>query len=128
MSEEVVKREIDGNITFATEVLEIIAGVAACDIPGVAGMSGGLKDGIADMLGRKNFTKGIKVTKTEDSLVVDIQIIVEYGVIVPDVCANIQKSVSEAITTMTGLKITAINIAVQGVRFKEPEKEEVKKD
>ena len=128
MSEEVVKREIDGNITFATEVLEIIAGVAACDIPGVAGMSGGFKEGIADMLGRKNFTKGIKVTKTEDSLVVDIQIIVEYGVIVPDVCANIQKSVSEAITTMTGLKITAINIAVQGVRFKEPEKEEVKKN
>ncbi len=119
MSEELVSKEIAGTVTFANEVLEIIAGIAACDIPGVAGMSGGFKDGIADFLGRKNFTKGIKVTKNAESLVIDIQIFVEYGVRVPDVCVNIQKSVLKAIETMTGLKVTAINIFVEGIKFKE---------
>ncbi len=70
MSEEnLVTQEKSGSITFANDVLEIIAGVAACDIPGVAGMSGGLKDGIVEMLGKKNFTKGIKITKDEQDLV-----------------------------------------------------------
>lgn len=120
MGEELMNQGVTGTVTFANEVLEIIAGIAACDISGVAGMSGGLKDGIADFLGRKNFTKGIKVTKTADSLVIDIQIVVEYGVRVPEVCDNIQQSVQKALETMTGLHVTAINIAIQGVKFKEP--------
>ena len=60
MSEkDLITQEKSGTITFANDVLEIIVGVAASDIPGVAGMSGGIKDGIVEMLGRKNFTKGI---------------------------------------------------------------------
>ena len=121
MSEEnLVTQEKSGSITFANDVLEIIAGLAACDIPGVAGMSGGLKDGIVEMLGKKNFTKGIKITKDEQDLVsAEIQIIVEYGVKVPEVCENIQNSVAKALETMTGLKVGTIDILVQGVRFKE---------
>ena len=75
------------------------------------------------MLGRKNFTKGIKVSKDEQGVVsAEIQIIVDYGVKVPEVCANIQNSVATALETMTGLPVGAINILVQGVRFKEEEK------
>ncbi len=124
MSEkDLVTQEKSGTITFANEVLEIIVGVAACDIPGVAGMSGGLKDGIVEMLGKKNFTKGIKVTRDENNVVsAEIQIIVEYGVKVPEVCENIQNSVAKALETMTGLAVGPINIFVQGVRFKEAEK------
>ncbi|MGI6665451.1 MAG: Asp23/Gls24 family envelope stress response protein [Christensenellaceae bacterium] len=131
MSEQlanVATNTVNGTVTFADEVLEIIAGIAAADIPGVAGMSGGIRDGIAELLGRKNFTKGIKVTKTDDALVFDIQIIVEYGVRVPEVCENIQKSVSTAIDTMTGLKPTAINIAIQGIKLKEAVVETSKDD
>ena len=93
MSEkDLVTQEKSGTITFANEVLEIIVGVAACDIPGVAGMSGGLKDGIVEMLGKKNFTKGIKVTRDENNVVsAEIQIIVEYGVKVPEVCEDVYK-------------------------------------
>lgn len=120
MDDQMIQQnEQNGTVTFATEVLETIAGIAASDIPGVAGMSGGFKDGIVDFLGKKNFSKGIKVTTKDNTVTIDIQIVVDYGVSVPQVCANIQDSVSKAIETMTGLKVVAINIAIQGVKFKE---------
>lgn len=108
-----------GTITFANEVLATIAGIAACDIPGVAGMSGGFTDGIVELLGRKNLAKGIKITVADNNVTVDVAIIIEYGVRVPEVAKNMQAAVTNAIETMTGLSILAINIAVQGVKFKE---------
>ena len=56
-----VKKERNGTITFANEVIATIAGLAAVDVPGVAGMSGGFVDGITELVGRKNLSKGIKV-------------------------------------------------------------------
>lgn len=119
LQQEPEVKEQGGSITFANDVLATIAGIAACDIPGVAGMSGGFKDGIVELLGKKNFTKGIKITVKENAVTVDIQIVVDYGVSVPEVCKNIQDSVSKALETMTGLAVSAINISIQGVKFKE---------
>jgi len=131
MTRQPEQEQRNGSVTFANEVLATIAGVAACDIPGVAGMSGGFKDGIVNLLGKKNFTKGIKVTTNENAVTVDIQIVVDYGVSVPEVCRNIQDSVTKALETMTGLSVVAINIAIQGVKFKElsvPELEEAQEE
>ena len=114
-------QEQEGTITFANEVLATIVGIAACDIPGVAGMCGGFKDGIVDLLGKKNLSKGVKVAVKDNSVTVDLEIVVNYGVCVPEVCANIQESVKKALDTMTGLGVTAINIAVEGISFKDEE-------
>ena len=114
-----VQQEKHGTVTFANEVLATIAGIAACDVPGVAGMCGGLKDGIAELLGRKNLTKGVKVTVNENSVTVDIQIVVDFGVRVPEVCDDMQQTVKKAIENMTGLNVKEVNIAIDGVRFKE---------
>jgi len=113
--------EIKGSVTFANEVLETIAGLAACDIPGVAGMSGGFKDGIVDFLGRKNLTKGVKVSVEDQSVTVDVQVVLDYGVRAPEVCGAIQDSVSRNLETMTGLNVKSVNVFVQGVKVKEPE-------
>ena len=78
LQQEPEVKEQGGSITFANDVLATIAGIAACDIPGVAGMSGGFKDGIVELLGKKNFTKGIKITVKENAVTVDIQIVVDY--------------------------------------------------
>ncbi len=122
MDEQVsVMQEQEGTITFANEVLATIVGIAACDIPGVAGMCGGFKDGIVDLLGKKNLSKGVKVAVKDNSVTVDLEIVVNYGVCVPEVCANIQESVKKALDTMTGLGVTAINIAVEGISFKDEE-------
>ena len=120
--------ESTGTITFANDVLTTIAGIAASDIPGVAGMSGGIVDGIVELLGKKNFSKGIKVTNNNDVVVVDIQIVVEYGKCVPEICNNIQTAVINAIETMTGLTVKAVNIAIQDVKIMDPNAPVEKKD
>lgn len=115
-----------GSIRIADEVVGVIAGLAATEISGVAGMSGGLAGGIAEILGRKNLSKGVKVEVGEKEAAVDLFIIVEYGVRIPDIAVKIQDNVKRAIESMTGLDVVEVNIHVQGVAFQkdEPKEEE----
>ena len=113
-----------GSIRIADEVVSIIAGLAATEIDGIAGMSGGLVGGIAEMLGKKNFAKGVKVEVGEKEAAVDLFIIVKYGVRIPDVAIAVQENVKQAIETMTGLSVVEVNIHVQGVGFPEEAKAE----
>ncbi|WP_028309485.1 Asp23/Gls24 family envelope stress response protein [Desulfitibacter alkalitolerans] len=108
-----------GQIKMADEVVAIIAALAATEVKGVKAMSGGIVDGIAEVLRRKNLTKGVKVEVGEKEAAVDLNIIVEYGAKIPDVASMIQDSVSKAIESMTGLKVVEVNINVQGVSFKD---------
>lgn len=110
-----------GSIKIADEVVAIIAGLAATEVDGVAGMSGGIAGGIAEMLGRKNLSKGVKVEVGEKEAAVDIYVIVDFGVRIPDVALNIQQRVKQAIEGMTGLKVVEVNVHVQGVNFPQAE-------
>ena len=105
-------------------VVAIIAGLAATEVEGVAGMSGGIAGGIAEMLGRKNLSKGVKVEVGEKEAAADIFVIVTYNVRIPDVALKIQENVKKAIETMTGLKVVEINVHVQGVAFPSMETKE----
>nr|WP_132242965.1 Asp23/Gls24 family envelope stress response protein [Marinisporobacter balticus] len=113
-----------GQIKIADEVVGVIAGLAATEVSGVAGMSGGIAGGIAEMLGRKNLSKGVKVEVGEKEAAVDLYVIVEYGAKIPDVAWKIQESVKKAIETMTGLNVVEVNIHVQGVNMEKEEKDE----
>ena len=112
-----------GTIKIADEVVSIIAGLAATEIDGIAGMSGGLVGGIAEMLGRKNFSKGVKVEVGEREAAIDLYIIVKYGVRIPDVAIAAQENIKRAIETMTGLSVVEVNVNVQGVNFPEDEEQ-----
>lgn len=113
-----------GTIRIADEVVSIIAGLAATEIEGIAGMSGGLVGGIAEILGKKNFAKGVKVEVGEKEAAVDLYIIVKYGVRIPDIALSVQEKVKQAIETMTGLSVVEVNVHVQGVGFPEDEKKD----
>lgn len=113
-----------GSIRIADEVVSIIAGLAATEVEGIAGMSGGLAGGIAEILGKKNFAKGVKVEVGEKEAAVDLYIIVEYGVRIPDVALTVQESVKRAIENMTGLAVVEVNVHVQGVGFPDDVKDE----
>jgi len=117
-----------GSVKIADEVVSIIAGLAATEIDGIAGMSGGLVGGIAEVLGRKNFSKGVKVEVGEKEAAIDLYIIVKYGVRIPDVALAAQENIKRAIETMTGLSVVEVNVHVQGVHFpeEEPVEEEVR--
>lgn len=112
-----------GSIQIAPEVLEIIAGLAAVEADGVAGMSGGLAGGIAELLGRKNLSKGVKVQVGNGEAVVDISIIVEYGYRIPELCSLIQRNVKHAIESMTGIDVAQVNIHIHDVHFKGNDKQ-----
>jgi len=108
------------NIQIADDVVAVIAGKAVSEVNGVAGMAGGFAGGISEVLsGKKNLSKGIKVEVTEKDVKIAVNIIVEYGVRIPDVAFEIQNRVKKAVETMTGLKVSSININVQGINIME---------
>ncbi|HAU31612.1 MAG TPA: Asp23/Gls24 family envelope stress response protein [Desulfotomaculum sp.] len=122
----VVKQEQTsiGSIRIADEVVRIIAGLAATEVQGVTGMSGGLAGGIAEILGRKNLSKGVKVEVGEKEAAVDIYVIVDYGAKIPDIASQIQQKVRKAVNDMTGLNVKVVNIHIQGVSFSGSDKED----
>ena len=103
-------------IKISADVVAVIAGVAVSEVSGVYGMAGGFAGGITEVLsGKKNLSKGIKVDIGEKEVSIDVNIIVEYGIRIPDVAFEIQNRVKKAVETMTGLKVVGVNIHVQGV-------------
>lgn len=123
--QELIHKESEiGSVKIADEVVAIIAGLAATEIEGIAGMSGGIAGGIAEMLGRKNLSKGVKVEVGERQAAVDLFVIVDYGVRIPDVAWQLQENVKRKIETMTGLEVVEVNVHIQGVRLPSEEKEE----
>lgn len=116
-------------IKISNDVVASIAGVAVSEVPGVYSMAGGLAGGISEVFsGKKNLSKGIKVEVGEKDTKIDVNIIVEYGVRIPDVAFEIQGRVKKAVETMTGLKVSGVNIHVQGIKTnltENKEKEEV---
>ena len=89
-----------GTITYANEVIAIIAGVAANEVEGVAGMCSG--GGITDVFGRnKNITRGVKVELGTEEAAVDIYLIIEYGTPIQTAASNVQENVRKAIESMT---------------------------
>jgi uncharacterized alkaline shock family protein YloU len=113
-----------GNITFADEVVAIIAGLAASEIEGVAAMSGGIAGDIVEKLGKKNLSKGVKVQLGEKEAAIDLYIIVEYGARIPEIAWNIQENTKKAVETMTGLNVVEVNIHVQGVNIEKKSKDD----
>lgn len=119
-----------GSIKIANEVVAIIAGLAATEVPGVAGMSGGLAGDIVEILRGKNLAKGVKVEVGEKEAAIDLYIIVEYGYRIPDIAWEIQNRVKKAVETMTGLTVVEVNINVQAVNIEKesPKKEKKEKE
>ena len=118
-----VSTQSDENIKIADDVVASIAGVAVSEVQGVYSMAGGL----SEIFSKKGLAKGIKVEVGEKETKIDVSIIVEYGVRIPDVAFEIQNRVKKAVEAMTGLKVLEVNVHVQGVsevNKKSEEKEE----
>lgn len=106
-----------GSVSFANDVIATIAGLAATEIDGVAGMTGNMMADISEILGRKNLTKGVKVEVGKEEAAIDLYVLVYYGRSIIDVCNKVQENVKKAIETMTGLRVVEVNVFVQGIQF-----------
>ncbi len=119
-NKEEVLQENDESIKIANDVVASIAGVAVSEVPGVSGMAGG----ITEIFGKKGLARGIKVEVGEKDTKIDVNIIVEYGIRIPDVAFQIQNRVKKAVETMTGLTVSSVNIHIQGINIPEKRGEE----
>ncbi|MCL6593119.1 MAG: Asp23/Gls24 family envelope stress response protein [Alicyclobacillus sp.] len=107
-----------GKIQIADEVIQIIAGLAACEVDGVVDMSGSFAGGLTEsLLGRKNLSKGVKVTfgEGDKSCSLDLSVVIAFGVHIPDLSVAVQEHVKRTVESMTGLAVTAVNVHVAAV-------------
>lgn len=112
-----------GTITYASEVIAIISGIAANEVEGIAGMvtAGGLGEIISK---NRNITRGVKVEVGTEEVSVDLYTIVEYGQPIQKVATLVQENVRKSIESMTGLHVVRVDVHVQGVSF-EREKQDI---
>lgn len=106
-----------GNIHISVEVLNVIAAAAALEVEGVGGLSANGGTDMAELVGRKGVTKGVRLTMTDEVFNIDISILVKYGYVVSDVAVAVQESVMSAVENTSGLKVTSVNVTVGGVMF-----------
>ncbi len=118
-----------GKIQIADEVIAIIAGIAATEVEGVAGMSGNLSgDIVLEVLGKKNLSKGVKITVGQKEVSIDLNMVIKFGEKIPKVALEVQKRVQSAVETMTGLVVTDINLNITGIHFGKEKPNDVEKD
>ena len=104
-----------GDVNISNDVVSIVASLAASSVKGVSGMVSSISGGIAELLGKKNMSKGVKVNVNDKDVTLDLSIIVEYGAKIPDVAWEIQEKVKSEVEAMTGLTVVAVNVSVEGV-------------
>jgi len=106
-----------GRICINNNVIAVIAHETASMVPGVVELQGSLADDIAGIIGKRAKDKGIRVEKeSEELLTIDLTVVLEYGVRIPDICVQLQTTVKEAVEEMTGQQVYAVNVMVQGIR------------
>lgn len=106
-----------GKVSIREEVIATISGVAAMECYGLVGMAPrSIQDELTDLLRRDNFERGVDIQFNEDSVTIQLYIVVEYGVKISEVARNVQERVKYAVETMLGLNVESVNVKVQSVR------------
>lgn len=113
-----------GQIQIADEVIAIIAGTAALEVDGVEAASGVTTGSLAEFFGKKNQSKGVKVSVENGEASVELDIAVKFGVKIHLTAADVQKKVKNAIETMTGLNVTVVNVNIAGITLDKPKSKE----
>lgn len=108
----------DGQVTITTEVIATIVGGTAIECYGIVGMASKsqIRDGIAEMLRKENFSRGVVVRQDQDKIHIDMYIIVSYGTKISEVAHNVQSQVKYKLNQSLGLEVDSVNIYIQGVR------------
>lgn len=107
--------EQEGQVRIADDVVAVIAGIAATETDGIAGMSGGITEGFARRVSGKNVTRGVSVEVGELEAAIDLRVIVQYGAKIHEISRELQFNVKQAVESMTGLTVIEVNVRVEGV-------------
>lgn len=115
-------KEVDmGDVNIADEVLSLLAYKATIDVEGVVSMTGGLMTDLAGLVRKGETPKGVRITKTEDEVTVEVSVEVEYGMDMTKIASDIQTGVAGALKDMAGIDVAAVNVNVAGVHISRPQ-------
>jgi len=106
-----------GSVQIHNNVIATIARLAAVKVPGVYEMSGGIVDDLAGMIRKKSGDRGIRVDFEDSGVVIQLNVILEYGIRIPHVAWQLQTEVRQAVEQMTGKHVKAVQVIVQGVKL-----------
>ena len=113
----IVRNQEDGSVSISEDVIAIIAWEAMHEVEGFGGPSAGFSGELAELIGRKNASRGVRITTAEGSVSVDVYITVRYGYSVTKVSRDIQEAISKSVQDMTGVPVSAVNVNVAGIAF-----------
>lgn len=119
ISEKSIKlsEEVMGEVRIADSVVANIAILAAKETEGVYDTVGNAANEIMTKVGVKSAAKGVRIEITDDVVVVDLALVMQYGFNIPSTCKKVQDKVKTAIENMTGLKVTDVNIRIAGMNI-----------
>ena len=115
MQDESFKDTLANETKIADDVVRLIAGLATTEVEGVVGMSSGLISNLAQLVGKEDFLKGVKCYIKDNTIAIDVYVIVQYGYRIPDVAVKIQRQVKTQVESMTGMEVIEVNVNIQGV-------------
>lgn len=107
----------DGSVNISEDVISIIAWEAMHEVEGFGGPSAGIPGDLAELIGRKNASRGVRVSSEAQSVAVDVYVTVRFGYSVTKVSRDIQEAISKAVQDMTGVAVSAVNVNVTGIAF-----------
>ena len=90
---------------------------AALEVEGVSSLAANLGSDIAELLGKKNLAKGVRVKLEDEKVEVDLSVLMSYGHTIPEMGKAVQEAVKTALESMTGLEVSAVNVNVGGITF-----------
>lgn len=109
-----------GKVSINPNVIQTIVSNILKESYGVIGLANiSAKDGIYELLGWENYSKGVHISLKEDSIFIDLHIIIQYGIKISTVCENIISNVKYNVENLTGLKINSVNVNVHGIRVQD---------
>lgn len=106
-----------GKVEIAPEVIEVIAGIAATEVEGLYAMRGNFASGVAERLGKKAHSKGVKVDLTEEGVTIDLYVILNFGVSIPQLAQKLQTNIRQTLATMTAIELQEVNVHVVGIHM-----------
>jgi len=107
------------NFKISKNVLELIVGLATSEVEGVAGLSGTIMDSIKDWIGKKQLTKGIKVSVEDNVFIISVHVDLCYEYVISDVAKKIQKNIKSILETMTGTGVRTVDVFINNISFYE---------
>lgn len=114
----------EGKTTIADGVVQKIAGIATREVSGVYKLGGGAARAFGAVRERipgssSNVAQGVSVEVGEKQTAVDLDVVVEYGVSIPDLAQAIRRNVISSLERMTGLEVTEVNVSVDDIHLPE---------